>query len=148
MEWIELGYAGMFISSILAATLLPFGSEAVFLGLLYAGFSPLNLIIVAGSGNTIGGIITYYIGRLGKWDWLEKWFGISRSRIENYMSTIQRYGWIFAFFTWLPGIGDPLAAALGFVRVSPTVTILWMFIGKTLRFTLLSILYNYGMEML
>lgn len=146
MDWIELGYLGMFLSSILAATLLPFGSEAVFLGLLYADFDEVTLVLVAGIGNTIGGMITYYIGRLGKWDWLEKWFGIARSKLENRMKSIQKFGWLYSFFTWLPGIGDPLAAAIGFAKISPYVAAFWMLLGKTLRFAFIAIAFKYGMD--
>ncbi|MGB0806255.1 MAG: YqaA family protein [Salibacteraceae bacterium] len=146
MNWIELGYWGMFFSSILAATLLPFGSEAVFLGLQYNNLDITQLILVAGFGNTIGGMITYYIGRLGKWEWLEKWFGIKKTSIEKRMASIQKYGWIYAFFTWLPGIGDPLAAAIGFTKIAPTTAFLWMFIGKTLRFATLAYIFKYGLQ--
>ncbi len=146
MDWIELGYLGMFISSILAATLLPFGSEAIFISLLYNQFDSFSLTIIASIGNTIGGMITYYIGRLGKWDWLEKWFGLPQSKIERYMVSIQKRGWLYAFFTWLPGIGDPMAAAIGFARIPPITTSFWMFIGKSLRFTVLALAYKYGVE--
>ncbi|MFT6324291.1 MAG: membrane protein YqaA with SNARE-associated domain [Halieaceae bacterium] len=146
MEWIEFGYLGMFTSSILAATLLPFGSEAVFLGLLYAKFDTTILIGVAGVGNTIGGMITYYMGRLGKWNWLEKWFGINAEKIDRHMDTIRKYGWLVCFFTWLPGIGDPLAAAIGFARIPPLVAGIWMLIGKTSRFIFISVAFKYGME--
>ena len=83
MEWLEFGYWGMFFSSILAATVLPFGSEAVFIGLLLANYDETTLILIAGTGNTIGGMITYSIGRMGKWNWLEKWFNISKATIEK-----------------------------------------------------------------
>lgn len=146
MDWMELGYLGMFFSSILAATLLPFGSEAVFIGLLYNQFDSFTLTIVAGIGNTIGGLITYFIGRLGQWKWLEKWFGISQKKITKYMVSIQKRGWLYAFFTWLPGIGDPLAAAIGFARIPLTTTVFWMLLGKTLRFTVLALGYKYGLE--
>lgn len=143
MDWIDLGYLGMFLSAILAATILPFGSEAVFLGLLYQDFDIWLLVIVAGSGNTIGGMITYYMGRLGKWEWLEKWFGINRKKLESKMYLAQKYGWIFSFFTWLPGIGDPMAAAIGFVRINPLVAFVWMAIGKTLRFAAIALIWKY-----
>ena len=147
MDWIELGYWGMFFSSILAATILPFGSEAVFIGLQFSEFNIYYLIIIAGIGNTIGGMITYYIGRLGKWEWLEKWFKISRGSLEERMKSIQKYGWIYAFFTWLPGIGDPLAAAIGFTKTPPITTCFWMFIGKTSRFAGLGYIVKYGLEL-
>ena len=148
MDWIELGYLGMFLSSILAATILPFGSEAVFLGLLYSKFDPITLTIIASTGNTIGGMISFYMGWLGKWEWLEKWFGVKHESLLRYISKAQKYGWIYAFFTWLPGIGDLLAIVIGFVRINPTVATIWMFIGKTLRFTSLALIWKYGIELL
>jgi membrane protein YqaA with SNARE-associated domain len=146
MDWIELGYMGMFVSAILAATLLPLGSEAVFIGLLYNNFDPIPLIIVAGTGNTIGGMITYYMGYLGKWEWLEKWFGIERPKLNQYMKTIQKWGWLYSFLTWLPIIGDPLAAAIGFARITPWVAAVGMFIGKTFRFIVLAWSFKYGLD--
>jgi len=147
MDWIELGYFGMFISAILAATFLPFGSEAIFIGLLYNKFDPFILVVTAASGNTIGGMITYYIGRLGKWEWLEKWFGINHKKLESHMKKAQKYGWIYAFFTWLPGIGDVLAAVIGFVKINPWVTLFWMGLGKTLRFIALALMWKYSYEL-
>lgn len=147
MDWIELGYLGMFLSAILAATFLPFGSEAVFIGLLYKGFDPLPLTFVAGTGNTIGGMITYYIGRIGKWEWLEKWFGIKHEKLLNKMHLAQKYGWFFAFLTWLPGVGDPMAAAIGFVKINPLVALFWMALGKTLRFSVLALMWKYSIEL-
>lgn len=146
MDWIELGYTGMFLSSILAATFLPFGSEAVYIGLIYAKLDIVILTLVASIGNTIGGMITYYIGQLGKWEWLEKWFKIKRDKLESQMELIKKWGWLFSFFTWLPGIGDPLAAAIGYVRISPFVALIWMFLGKTTRFILIALAFKYGME--
>ena len=147
MNWIELGFLGMFLSSILAATVLPFGSEAVFLGLLYAEFDPVTLTIVASIGNTIGGMITFYMGWLGKWEWLEKWFGLNHKSILKYMDKAQKHGWLYAFLTWLPGIGDVLALAIGFVKVNPFTALIWMLIGKSLRFTALAIMWKYGLEL-
>ena len=135
MEWLEFGYWGMFFSSILAATVLPFGSEAVFIGLLLANYDETTLILIAGTGNTIGGMITYSIGRMGKWNWLEKWFNISKATIEKYMFKIKKNGWFLSFFTWLPGIGYPLAAGVGFARKPAVTATFWMFMGKTLRFS-------------
>lgn len=147
MDWVELGYLGMFLAAILAATILPFGSEAVFIALLYKNFDPFILVLVAGTGNTIGGMITYYMGRLGKWEWLEKWFKISHERLKSQMHLAQKYGWLYAFFTWLPGIGDPMAAAIGFVRINPIVALIWMYIGKTLRFAAIALMWEYSIDL-
>jgi membrane protein YqaA with SNARE-associated domain len=146
MDWMEYGYWGMFLSSILAATILPFGSEAVFLGLLYAKFDAFLLVFVAGTGNTIGGMITYYMGWLGKWEWLEKWFKIKPETLSAHMKKAQKYGWLYALFTWLPGIGDPMAAAIGFARINPITATIWMYIGKTLRFAAIAYMWIYSID--
>jgi membrane protein YqaA with SNARE-associated domain len=138
VNFIELGYLGMFVAALLAATFIPLGSEVVFTGLLAVDFNPIWLIIVATVGNTTGGMITYYLGKLGKWQWLEKWFGISKNKLEVNMHRIQKWGGVLAFFTWLPVVGDPLAAALGFARTKLLPTIFWMTVGKLLRFVLLA----------
>ena len=147
MDWIELGYWGTFFSSLLAATVIPLGSEFVFIALLANDFDPVTLTLVAGLGNTSGGMITYYIGHLGKWEWLEKWFGITHDKLQSHMERAQKYGWVYAFFTWLPGIGDLMAAAIGFVRIKPLTALIWMAIGKTLRFTVIAIVWKYSIEL-
>ena len=131
----------MFAAALLAATFIPLGSELVFTGLLALEFNLVWLTIVATAGNTVGGMITYYIGKLGKWQWLEKWFGISQKNIEANMHHIQKWGGIIAFFTWLPIFGDPLAAALGFARAKIWPTLIWMTVGKLFRFVLLTWVY-------
>jgi len=128
----------MFTAALLAATFIPLGSEVVFTGLLALDFDYTWLIIVATAGNSTGGMLTYYIGKLGKWQWLEKWFGISKNKIEGNMHRIQKWGGLLAFFTWLPVVGDPLAAALGFAKTPLLPTVFWMTVGKLLRFVLLA----------
>ncbi len=135
---IDLGYPGMFLAAMLAATFIPLGSEVVFAGLLALDFNPVWLTLVAGAGNTTGGIITYSFGWLGKWEWLEKWFRIEKAKVEAQMKHIRQWGGFLAFFTWLPGVGDPIAVALGFARSNVLVVIIWMAAGKTLRYALLA----------
>lgn len=147
MDWIELGYLGMFVSSFLAATVLPLGSEVVFVALLASGYNPFVLTFTASAGNTLGGMLTYYIGRLGQWEWIEKWFHISHAKVEGHMQGAQKYGWLYAFFTWLPGVGDIMAIAIGFARVHPITAFIWMALGKTLRFGVIAYLYLYSIDL-
>jgi len=53
---------------------------------------------------------------------------------------------ILAFFCWLPGIGDLIAVALGFFKISLIPVGLWMLIGKLLRYFVWAILTNWGLE--
>lgn len=71
---IQYGYWGMFISALLAATILPFSSEVVILALYAAGLNPVALIVYGSIGNILGSMINYGIGRLGKLEWIEKYY--------------------------------------------------------------------------
>lgn len=142
MDFIELGYIGMFLSAFLAATVLPLGSEVVFTALLHNGFSPLWLTLIASVGNTFGGLTSYYLGRLAKWEWLSKWFKITADDVSKHMHRIQHYGAPVALLTWLPAVGDVLAVALGFAKTKVVPTTVYMLIGKLARFAAIAYLWQ------
>lgn len=128
---------GLFLNSFLAATILPIGSEPYLAGLIVAEYPPIQCLAFASIGNTLGGITSFYLGRLGKWEWIERYLKVKREKVEQYSNRVQLWGIWSALLTWLPFIGDPLAIALGFFRVRVIPTIVLMFIGKTLRYAAL-----------
>jgi len=144
MEYlVTWGYLGLFLGSFLAATILPFSSEILVSGKLLAGASPLYVLIVATAGNWLGSLTTYGIGWLGKWKWIEKWFKISREKIERQQTKIAKYGSLLAFLVWLPIVGDVFALALGFYKVNFPKCCIFMLIGKFLRFFIYIMLFGY-----
>lgn len=128
------GVWGLFLGSFLAATVVPLYSDALYLGVLYAGCNPISCLIAATLGNWIGGLTSYGIGWVGRWEWIERWFHVKREKLERQRSRIDRWGIWLAFFTWLPFVGDLFAIALGFYRISPIKCALLMLLGKFLRF--------------
>ncbi|MCD8186932.1 MAG: DedA family protein [Rikenellaceae bacterium] len=145
MEWLEsLGYIGLFLGTLLAATIIPFSSDILLIALLATGADPVLSVLVASAGNWTGGMISYYMGRLGKWEWLQKWFKIKPETLQKQKARIDKYGSTLAFFSWLPGIGDILAIGLGFYKVNARKVALFMLIGKSARFVLWGILYHYA----
>ena len=52
--FVEWGYFGLFMASFLAATILPFGSEVVFAGLIATGFDIWTSVVIATIGNSMG----------------------------------------------------------------------------------------------
>ena len=62
---IDWGYLGLFISALLAGSIVPFSSELVMIALVKVGLSPVMCVLFATLGNTIGGMTCYYMGRLG-----------------------------------------------------------------------------------
>ncbi|MFM1894059.1 MAG: hypothetical protein RIQ90_1225 [Bacteroidota bacterium] len=135
MDWIALGYLGLFLAAFLAATILPVASEALFLLMLFS-FNPWICLLVATAGNTLGGFLNYGIGYLAKPNWLNK-VGVTSDQIEKWKEKIHRNGAWIAFLSWLPFVGDVLAVALGFFRSPWKKTFLFIFIGKALRYFIL-----------
>ena len=138
----EIGYWGLFISSFLAATIIPVASEALLILMLSMGYDPIISLISATIGNTLGGWLNYMIGRMGNPSWL-KVFGATLERINKWKNKVNKYGSWMALFSWLPFIGDVLGIALGFFRARILPTFLFIFIGKFLRYLFLILFYNF-----
>ncbi len=144
MEFLQdWGYIGLFFGSFMAATVVPFSSDALLVALLAVGGHPVIALLTATAGNWLGGLTSYWVGRGGKWAWIEKWFRVKRETLEKQQSRIVRYGSWLAFFTWLPFVGDVFAIALGFYKVDFRSSALFMLIGKFLRFLLWTLLFVY-----
>lgn len=135
MEWLlDLGYFGLFIGSLLAATIIPFSSDFLLIGMLAAGGNVVLTVIVASLGNWTGGMISYWMGHAGRWEWIERWFKVKPETLEKQKTRIDRWGAWLAFLSWLPLVGDLFALGLGFYKVNPWQVALFMLIGKTARF--------------
>lgn len=141
--FVELGYLGLFIASFLAATVVPFSSEVVFSALVYSGLDAWKCVFIATAGNWLGGMSSYYVGRLGRIDWIEKYFRIKKEKIDKFMQKFHKYGDWFAFFSFLPGIGDIIAVASGFLRCRWWIVAISMLAGKFARYVVW--MYIHGM---
>jgi membrane protein YqaA with SNARE-associated domain len=137
---LELGYLGLFLGSFLASTVVPFSADVLLVGMLVAGGAPWIVIGVATAGNFLGGLTSYGIGRLGKWEWIEK-LGANPEKITRYKAKIEKYGAWMALLTWVPFIGDIIAIALGFFRVKFLPSALFMFVGRFGRFVAWYLIY-------
>ncbi len=144
MEWlVEYGYLGLFVGAFLAATVIPFSSDVMLVALLAVGADPVIATVVATLGNWLGGLVSYWMGYIGKWEWLEKYMRVKQSTLEKQKRWVDKFGAALALFSWLPGIGDVLAIALGFYRLPLRTTAIYMLIGKGARFVVWTIGYYY-----
>ena len=140
---LNFGYIGLFIGAFLAATIIPFSSDVLLVGLLAARGDPIISITVATLGNWLGGLSSYWLGYIGKWEWLEKYFKVKPETLEKQKKKVDKYGASLAFFSWLPGIGDVLAIALGFYRVDFKKSAVFMLLGKGARFIAWGVIVYY-----
>lgn len=125
---------GLFLASFLAATVIPFSSEALLTFLIANGTDVTTAILVASAGNWLGGMSSYAIGYMGKWEWIEKYLRVKRETIEKWHDRLYKRGAIFAFLCWVPGVGDIFAVGLGLLRANILITAVAMLAGKFSRY--------------
>ncbi len=124
-----VGLGTLFVSSFLAATLLPGGSEVVFGALLLSeSVSFASALAVATLGNTLGGLSTYLIGRL-----------VPEAKADaKSVAWLRRWGAPALLLSWLPFIGDALCLAAGWLRMNSLWVTLFMAIGKGARYWIIA----------
>lgn len=127
---------GLFLASFLAATVVPFSSEAILTFLIANGTDVNSAVLVATAGNWLGGMSSFAIGYMGKWEWIEKYLRVERGSIEKWHNRLYKRGAVFAFLTWVPAVGDIFAVGLGVLRANILVTAISMLIGKFFRYVI------------
>jgi membrane protein YqaA with SNARE-associated domain len=136
-SFFEYGLWGLFFASLLAATVLPFSSEALLALMVAANYDKFEVLWIATAGNFLGGMSCYFLGFLGKREWIEKFLRMKPETIAKSRKYLDKYGSFSAFMTWVPFVGDPLAVALGLVRSNIFFVSVFMFMGKMLRYVAL-----------
>lgn len=149
-NWIEAitqffaawGYWGMLLAALAAGSILPIGSEVVFVLLLKSGLDPWLLTAAATAGNTLGGMSCYGMGMLGKREWIHRWAGVSDAKLDRASRFLQGRGAWMGFFAFLPYVGEAIAVVLGLMRSNWIVTAFSMAVGKFVRYLLLYLAFR------
>ena len=167
-----IGILSFFISSFLAATLLPGGSEAALFAVLKAYPGTLwYALILASIGNTLGGMVTFGMGWL-----LPRRMGVSKAsthppavsipsnrkletdclplvypmRVQTqqlkHVEKVRIYGTPALLLAWVTLIGDALCLAAGWLRLNPWQAALFMAIGKFARYGLIAFSMSYPLS--
>ncbi|ORM80567.1 hypothetical protein HA42_14025 [Pantoea deleyi] len=132
--------ASMFGSSFLSATLLPGSSEALLIAFLIAKkTSVYGLLLAASLGNTLGGLTNIIIGRLLPLKRQGRWH-------DTAMTWLHRLGPAALLFSWLPVIGDLLCVLAGWLRFAWLPAMLFLAVGKTLRYIVIATATLQGLE--
>jgi membrane protein YqaA with SNARE-associated domain len=162
----DLSLWGLFISSFLAATLLPGGSEAVLFGVLKLHPELFWPALLLGTlGNTLGGMVTFGMGwMLPQTQQLKhvekvqlrrggaKHSGAGEaashpltrtSSFEKNVLRVRTYGTPALTLAWVPLIGDALCLAAGWLRLNWWQAALFMAIGKFARYWVIALATHY-----
>jgi len=131
---VSYGYTGMLISAFIAGSFLPFSSEAVMTGLVAAGLEPLPLLVYGTIGNWAGSMFNYWIGHLGKMEWIEKYLHVNQEKLDKAERFMGKRGAWMGVFAFLPIIGTAICISLGLMRANPYVTALSVLLGKIIRY--------------
>jgi membrane protein YqaA with SNARE-associated domain len=125
----DLSLWGLFISSFLAATLLPGGSEAVLFGVLKLHPELFWPALLLGTiGNTLGGMVTFAMG------WM-----LPQTQQLKHVEKVRNYGVPSLLFAWVPLIGDALCLAAGWLRLNWWQAALFMAMGKFARYWVIAL---------
>lgn len=123
----EASLGALFLASLLAATVLPGGSELVFLGVVQLHPEQLPAALaLATIGNTLGGLSTYLLARF-----------VPAARSLPHLAALRRWGSPILLLAWAPLVGDALCAAAGWLRLPWLPCLLWMALGKFARYAAL-----------
>lgn len=132
----KFGLSTVFVVSFISATLLPLGSEPVVFGLVElnpALFWPT--VLVATAGNTLGGAVTWAMG-LASHKVVER--GQHSKHHLRALDWLERIGPKACLLAWLPGVGDPLCAVAGWLKLPFWPCLLYMAIGKFGRYLVMT----------
>ena len=133
----KFGLSTVFLISLISATLLPLGSEPAVFGLVKLNpdlFWPA--VLVATLGNTLGGAITWWMG-----------YGVERiyERVAHKplqaraLLWLERFGPKACLLAWLPGVGDPLCAVAGWLKMPFWPCVAYMAVGKFGRYVTMTV---------
>ncbi len=137
------GYWGMTIAAFLAGSIFPFSSEAVMVSLQLAGLEPWPLFLSASAGNVAGSMFNYYVGTLGRLEWIEKYLHIKRDKVLRAQAWMENRGVWMGTLCFLPVIGSALSVAMGYMRANPYKSFIAISIGKTARYAVLILVTYY-----
>lgn len=132
----QYGLITIFVVAAISATLLPAGSEFAVIGMVKLNpdmFWPA--VAVATVGNTLGGGISWWMG-YGAETLYER---IQHKRLHvRALTWLEGLGPKACLLSWLPAVGDPLCALAGWLKLPFWPCLMYMAIGKFLRYVLLT----------
>jgi len=136
----EFGPLGLFTSSFLAATILPFSSELALIGAVELGMSHQDALLYASLGNCLAVLLNFGLGFFLYQAMYKK---IENSKIgRKAYAYAHKYGYFSLVLSPLPIIGDPITLAAGLIRLNIFYFILISFSLRVFRYWAILFMLN------
>lgn len=129
------GYTLLFFTAFAAASILPFYSEPLLVGMLALERYDTGLLwLAATAGNTLGAVLNWWLARYARHWRNRRWFPVSARQLERASAWFQRYGVWSLLLAWAPIGGDALTVVAGLLGVRLDVFLLLVALGKGARY--------------
>jgi membrane protein YqaA with SNARE-associated domain len=142
MDWLALPQVGLstvFVVALVSATLVPMGSEPAVFALVSLNpdlFWPT--LLVATAGNTLGGMLGWWMG-LGAHQLVDRVrHPASDPHHARALRWLEKLGPKACLLSWLPVVGDPLCVVAGWLRMPALPCLIYMAVGKFLRYLVMT----------
>jgi membrane protein YqaA with SNARE-associated domain len=112
----NIGPLGLFVSAFLAATILPFSSEAALITAYELGMDAKEALLYASLGNCLAVTLNFFLGRL-LYVGMKRRIKASRNGRRALLFS-HKYGYYSLLLSPLPIIGDPITIAAGLIRLN------------------------------
>lgn len=132
------GLVGLFFVAFLAATPFPIPSEPAFLLMLAADWPMWPVVAVASTGNVLGSLVTWGLGRWAGRYSDRPWFPLRGPALAKAQGWWQRWGIWTLLLSWAPG-GDVVVAFSGLLRAPFWQVLVLLTIAKTGRYVALAL---------
>lgn len=119
--------AALAAAAFLAATVVPFSSEAALYAVLKLHPDLFwAAVVLATAGNTAGGMTTYLMGR-----WIAQ---VKPLKPLKHLERVRRWGAPVTALGWLPMAGEALCLAAGWLKLNAWAVLCWQSIGRFARY--------------
>ena len=131
----------LFAVAFASATILPLQSELMLTALILGEqYSLPALLLVAGTGNTLGAVVNWWLGRKIETYKDRSWFPVSADKLAAAQARYHRFGKYSLLLSWLPVGGDALTVVAGLMRERLLPFLALVAIGKFGRYIVLALL--------
>lgn len=131
-------YGGLFLAAFGAATILPFQSELIFVGLQLGADLPVwALVLVASIGNTLGSVVNYALGVGLEHYRHRRWFPVTEAQLDRAQRWYAKWGIWSLLLSWAP-LGDGFTVVAGIMRTPLWLFVLLVAVAKTGRYIILA----------